>query len=99
MPHAFVGDQGAPSAAALADRFKLEDEAKAVDPKALWEIKKQVCRDTLNQRGMLSSNPVILGCVLKIQKALLPPEWVTWKESDNLKIRKRAYDDLVKKLK
>ena len=98
----------ADAATAIVDRFnlenerraKLEDDRKGPELKALWEIKKQVCRDTCNQKGMLSSNQVVLSCVLKIQKGLLPPEWVTWKETDSLKVRKKAYDDLTtKKLK
>ncbi len=102
----------AEAALALVDRFKLEEEKRAkveekptkaeeerraADLKALADVRKQASRATLN--GMLSSNPAVLSCILRIQKGIMPPEWVSWKETDNLKVRRRAYDDLTKRLK
>lgn len=94
--------------AALVDRFKLEDERrgkiedegrKAAELKALAAVKRQVVLGTMNQSGMLSSNQVTLACVVRIHRALLTAELVNWKESDSLRMRKKAYDDLLKKLK
>jgi hypothetical protein len=96
------------AATALVDRFRLEDEKRAKieddsrkkeEMKALWAVKRQVVLGTMTQTGMLGSNQATLGCVLRIQKALLTAEQVTWKETDSIRIRRRAYDDLVKRLK
>jgi hypothetical protein len=93
---------------AIVDRFKLEDEKRAKvedkakaeeERKAAWVIKLAVVRATMNQQGMTSSNQATLFNVLKIQKALLPPEWVTWKETDSLKVRRKAFEDLAKRVK
>ena len=107
----WVGDKAGKkndAAAAIVDRFRLEDERrwkiedetkKAAEMKALWAVKRQVCLATMNSSGMLGSNQVVLGCVYRIQKALLPAEFVNWKETDSLRARKKAYDELVKRLK
>ena len=85
------------AAQSVVDRFKLEDERKVIEQKALVAVKVQVCRDTL--KGMLGTNSAVLGCIFKIQRALLPAEWVGWAPSDSLAKRKGFFNELSKRLK
>lgn len=85
------------AAQAVVDRLKLEEDRKAIDPKTLADIRKQVCRETL--KPMLGSNSGILICIFKIQRAFLISEWVTWSPSDSLTKRRDAYKKLSERLK
>lgn len=96
------------AATAIVERFKWEDERVAKIPedgkrreeqKALGSIKMQVVLSGLNARGMLGSNQSVLAGVHRIQKALLPTEWVTWTPVDTLKTRRKACEDLLKRVK
>ena len=98
----------ADAAAAIVDRFKWEDERAAKIPeegkrrdeqRALWAIKVQVVQTGLGAKGLLGSNQAVLAGVHKIQRALLPSELHTWTPADSVKARRKACEDLIKRVK
>jgi hypothetical protein len=89
------------AAEAIRVRFRLEEERRALDSKTLTDIKYKVCRETYGPKGMLSpdKSTVVLSCIHKVHRALLPADWVTWTPSDSLPKRREAQQKLKERLR
>jgi hypothetical protein len=88
----------ATATSAVLARFKMEDERKVIDAKVLEDARRKICLSLLDL--MVGDDSNGRQCVHRLTMSLLPPKLVVaWDPNDPYNRRKRARDDLAKKLK
>lgn len=83
--------------AGLVDRFKLEEERKAVDPRALEALRRKIL---LSVADLIVQGDDSTGrnCVFRLQSAWFPQIGVPWSPADPPAKRAKALRDLKQKL-